>query len=288
MIDLVLFILLGIVTVALAVFGGHVSSANRKHRIAFYAMGGISVVLIVLIGLRNYEAQIRLDKSIDSLQKSSETVANMSKETVRIGQLNTQLQERILQQSKTISGLSKECINTAIGGDSFGYVSADDLCFTNRWIPKLIIKGKYPLYAVQATIFDIGKLMKLLNQPNSTLAQFDSERKTINFGDPVIAGYGVDTMAPDKTFPITGDGMEHRYAVSVFARNGTWKQELKVINVNGKCSYATRVYKDNDKKRNLLFEDISDEFPIDRKAIKWSKNIPFLNPEDMQKEFKIY
>jgi hypothetical protein len=275
MIDLALFILLGIVTVALAVFGGHVSSGKIKHRIAFYVMGGISIVLIIIMGWRNYLAQVetqkasdRLDSSIESLKKSSEAIANMSKETVRIGQLNTQLQERLLQQSKTISGLSKECIDTAKGGNSFGYISGLNICSSDHWIPTFVHKGKYPLYGVSARIVDLEKWREI--SKGASLLQHFSADTDINVSD-TVEGWG--RIYFNKSLPITRDGKEHAYNVFIFARNGSWSQQLKVINVNGECSYASRVYRDGGKKENLLFEHISDDFRKNYKGdIDWSNH----------------
>ena len=84
MTDLILFCLLGTLTVAIAVFGGYVSSNNRRHRITFYIMGGISIIVILLTGYRTYLAQIaakestyRLDKTITSLSDTSKAIVNM-------------------------------------------------------------------------------------------------------------------------------------------------------------------------------------------------------------------
>ena len=260
-----LYFLLGIVTVALAVFGGHVSSDNLKHRIGFYVLGGISVVLIFFTGLRNYEAQTRLDKSIDSLQKSSEAIANMSKETVRIGQLNTQLQERLLEQSKTITNLSKQSINIATGGNSFGYIIPLNICTSDRWIPTFIQKGKYPLYEVEADIVDLAKFRKIL-ESGLTWLNYSSASTVINIGN-TVEGHGRSHLG--KELPIARDGKEHAYNVFIFARNGYWDQQLKVINVNGECFSATRVYKD----KKLIYEHIPDNFRKNYNGeINWSNH----------------
>jgi hypothetical protein len=57
MTDLVLFVLLGLIGIAMTVFGGYVSSSNRRHQIAFSAMGILSAILCIAVGIRSYHSQ---------------------------------------------------------------------------------------------------------------------------------------------------------------------------------------------------------------------------------------
>jgi len=273
-IDFILFCLLGTSIVAIAVFGGYVSSNNRRHRITFYIMGGISFILILFTGYNTYLARTaaetaarRLDDSIKSLETSSKAITTMSAETVRVGHLNTQLQERLLEQTKTITSLSKESINTTTGGSSFGYISLLNICSSDSWIPAFVHIGKYPLYGVSARITDLDKFRKM--PKDSSLLDWFSANTNIDIGD-IVEGFG--KLYFEKSIPIVRDNVEHSYNIFITARNGYWMQFLKVINLNGKCSTATRIYKEGTPKK-LVFEQIMDDFRRNHKGkIDWSNH----------------
>ncbi len=119
MIDVLLYILLGFVTVTIAVFGGYVSSDNRKHRYTFYILGGISVVLIILGGYQNYlvqsegaESRKQLAASINSLKNTSQTIADMSKEALRVGSQNSHRKRQFLLRLGCIWSPRKECMDS--------------------------------------------------------------------------------------------------------------------------------------------------------------------------------
>jgi hypothetical protein len=271
MIDFILYILLGIVTVIIAVLGGHVSSGNRKHRYTFYILGAISVVLIIFTGYQNYLTQTEGDKSrkqladsIESLKNTSLIIANMSKETLRVGSLNTQLQERLLEQSKNITNLSVQSIKTSTGGDSFGYIMATAPWWINAWMPSFVFKGKYPLYGVEARIVDIDLYT---NTPITTLPEvvIRSMQETLKIGD-VAADEHIGKLYIPISMSTTSE--EHSFNIFFTARNGSWSESLKLVNKNGKYLQALQVRR-GDK---VLFEQIADGFPRNQKGdINWYK-----------------
>jgi hypothetical protein len=190
MIDLTLYICLGFVTVIIAVLGGHVSSGNRKHRLAFYILGAISMILIIFTGYRNYLVQIegvksrqQLEKSIGSLKDTTSVIAKMSKEAIRVGDLNAKLQEQLLKQSKTITTLSQKSINNTVGGDSFCYLR---IVFPQAigWTPLFIHIGEYPLYGVKLRIVDLEKFALIKDKlQHMNPVQIFSDDITIELGD---------------------------------------------------------------------------------------------------------
>jgi hypothetical protein len=72
LLDFILYCALGIMTVIVAVLGGHVSSNNIRHRMYFYVLGGISVVLIITTGYRSYLAQEKAEVTSNRLDKTIE------------------------------------------------------------------------------------------------------------------------------------------------------------------------------------------------------------------------
>ena len=263
------------------------STDNRKHRIVFYLLGGLSIILIFLIGYRTYLAQIdakemagqaaaatkRLDITIASLKDSSEAIANMSAETVRIGNLNTGLEKQALKQSKTITYLSEQAIKTTTGGDSFGYIEAMKPWGSSSWLPLFKSKGKYPLYEVKALIVDfekdspIKKGGKRYASLQEAIDELTLKNINISIGD---IGEKNETMSKVFNHPIPlSAGSEHSYNILFSARNGSWEESLKIVNANGKQVEAIQVRRRiGDKK--LLFEQIDDGFPRNSKGeIDW-------------------
>ena len=80
----------------------------------------------------------------------------MSKETLRVGSLNTKLQEQSVKSNLTIKELSEKAINTATGGKTFCYLYISYLTGKGG-IPVFITKGSEPLYGVSAKITDMKK-----------------------------------------------------------------------------------------------------------------------------------
>jgi hypothetical protein len=257
MINFILYILLGLVTVFIAVLGGHVSSGNRKHRYTFYILGAFSVVLIILTGYQNYLTQAEGNKSrkqladsIESLNNTSKIIANMSKEALRVGSLNTRLQEQLLKTSNKVVDLSKEGMKITTGSDSFCYAIA---MFTsqNVWIPVFVHSGKYPLYSVHASIADLSKLGKTTN-----IFDLLQERVTVDLGD---LSNQLATPYFDKPILVSGE-KKQGYNIFYNARNGVWHQMLRFANVNGQWLQATKVYRSDGK---LVFDNVSNNFPKD-------------------------
>ena len=270
MIDAILYILLGLMTVGMTVLGGFLSSTTVRHKVGFLVLASISVVLIFFTGLRNHEAQTRLDKSLDTLQKSSETVLNMSQETVRIGRANTELQERVLEQSKDITKLSKQSINTATGGDSFGYIAAIKPWSANSWMAVFIPKGKFPLYNVHARMVDLERFAKIKDRLSQMpISEIFEGNIDLDIGD--VAATGANGKLFTTPIP-TSDASEHSFNIYFSARNGSWMQSLKLARINGESLQATQVRTDEGIKNKVIFEQIDNGFPRNKKGeIEWFK-----------------
>ena len=114
---------LGVITVFMAVLGGIVSAhAPTKlwHRIVyastFVLAGAMSIWLVIRISNENAAASRELSVALKNLGNSTTNIAAMTA-------LNTQLQERLLNHSDTITNLSKQNIAAVTGGNTFCYVS---------------------------------------------------------------------------------------------------------------------------------------------------------------------
>ncbi len=237
------------------------SSTNTKQKYVFYALGIISVALILLTGIRNCQIQREGDKSrkqladsIDSLKNTSIAIVNMSKEALRVGSLNTQLQEQLLEQSKTITSLSKQSIKTAIGGNSFCYIAMFNPT-PDGWLPVVIHVGKYPLYDVQARVVDIEKAVSTNGKSLSrVLFKTDIFLQLGNIAEHEVQLPTLDYIKWDAS-------SKHSYNIFYGGRNGMWTQILRIRNINGQWVQATRVDRVDGAKSTKIYENIPINFP---------------------------
>lgn len=267
MIDLILFCFLGVLSTAIAVFGGHLSSSNRKYRLVFYLLGGASVILVLFTGYRTYSAQIAAKKDSKRLEGTVRTIENMSKEAVRIGSLNTQLEERLLSQSEIIARLSEKSINTTTGGDSFCYLFIHPTESGTEWVPSFIHSGKYPLYGVHARVVDLEKFREILKK-GQKLTLHDASEKLIRVGDMTVG-----TSSPMWNIRIPwSDSPSHAYNVFFSGRNGLWEQQVRLRRIDGRWVRATVVKKYTGKKPQVLYLQIDELFPKnDKGQVNWDE-----------------
>src|SRR5712692_948264 len=109
-------IMLGVVTVLMALLGGIVSlhapakwPAKITYAVLFALLGGISIVYVIKQSNETAVAGQKLTNALDNLGKSTANIVTMTS-------LNAQLQERLLKQSDTITDLSKQNIAATTGG----------------------------------------------------------------------------------------------------------------------------------------------------------------------------
>lgn len=267
MTDLVLFCLLGILSTTIAVLGGYLSSTNYKYRIAFYVLGGISVILVIFAGYRTHLAQTAAKNESKRLDDTIRAIKNMSEEAVRIGTLNTQLESQLLEHSKAITDLSKQAISTATGGDSFCYLHVQPTESGTEWVPSFFHSGKYPIYGVQTRVVDLEKFREILKE-HQRLTFRDASETLINVGDMTVG-----TSLPMWNIRIPwSDAPAHAFNVFFSGRNGLWDQQIRLRKINGQWVRATIVQKRTGKKSEILFSQIDQSFPRNAKGqVNWNE-----------------
>ena len=244
------------------------SSNNRKHRIGFYLLGVASVTLIIATGYRTFQTELRADqakeradksqrdlsKAIDSLKDNSLAVANMSKEALRIGTLNTELQKQALEQANTITNLSKETIDTIVGGDSFCYLRFAKMTDTGG-IPVFLNPSKYPVYEVTAIISEFGK-------PDT----YEDTPPALDVGN-----IGPNNWSKSFKKIEWDNATKHIYTITFGAKNGLWVQGLKAKKINGKWVQGVFVYriKGPHPGETNMYKHIFRDFPKEISAENW-------------------
>jgi hypothetical protein len=256
---------LGVVTVLMAVLGGIVSAhapAKLWHKVAYVAAfvlaGAASVWLIIKISNENAAASTGLSIALKNLETSTTNIANM---TVR----NTELQNRLLSQSATISKLSEQGISIATGGNSFCYAMFQKpLLVAGNMMAML--HGKYPLHDVDMRVLDMD--VWYAANPNQVLnPDAGSFRKRLPTFPP-------KTAQPIGVFSL---GTTDRKDFNVFfiAVNGSWDEELRLRKVNGVWLEALRVKKlENGEKHSeykLIYTKIDPGFPTKNGEVDWQR-----------------
>lgn len=222
----------------------------------FIALGIFGLLPTIMQSRATQQADAKLSQSLDGLQKSSD-------ETQRLTNLNTQLQEKLLASSATITELAKQGIDTAIGGDSFCYVfirpDNNDMVFIHR--------GKFPLYGVNARIVDLNKFRDVVAKTDP--AKPTAEEQKILFGSSV----GLNELRPGSAASVRrafsiGDSDRQDFNIFFDAPNGRWEQLLRLRKIEGKWIAAMLVRGHGKKKP--LYQDINKDFPRNPKGeVDW-------------------
>lgn len=194
------------------------------------------------------EADARLNNALSDLRRAAD-------ETNRLTQLNTSLQQRLLDQSVEIAKLSNQTINEITGGESWAYVSfASD----NRGlIPIVTHRGESRLSDVQVRIVDL----KSFNIPKSgsfTLEQVLSQ--AIIFTVPVLGPNGSVIEGTMRVPKPTESAMD--FNIFFMTSYDQWTQNLRLRKIDGKEERANRVFRGNGPKRRILIQCYTEKFPI--------------------------
>lgn len=154
--------------------------------------------------------------------------------------------------------------NAITGGDSYAYISL----WTHNTINHPILlyhKGEYTLYELKARIVPLGDYTKLTTMNPSIMIAFNPADETnFDFGT-IRAGY----VGYVGEYKISQDANIQGYNVFFEARNGEWRQEIRMQKVNGSILVTTRVIRDD----KVLFEQIDDNFPRNSSGgVDWYKS----------------
>ncbi|MCX2681676.1 hypothetical protein OOZ15_17115 [Galbibacter sp. EGI 63066] len=189
------------------------------------------------------ENQILITKNIEFTNLNGELI----NKNLELTSQNIELTDNLQKQS--------EIINSNItGGDSFCYIlPIINPKYENRY--RLLLKndGEYLMSNIQVRIVDLN------------------EYETAN---SIISLYGKTTNVTElsgKTGMIIGEidlGKENYKNLNIFisARNGSFKQLIRMKKMKKKWHFATRVNKEDE----ILFEKISKDFPIEKNEDIWN------------------
>ena len=245
-------IALGVLTVLMALVGGVVTlhaptkwPAKITYSGIFSLLGTLSIVYVIK----------QANENATSTQNLTNALVNLGQSTTKIGEmtaLNTQLQDKLLRQSDTITYLSRQNIaattansNLMTGGNSF--------CYLRLGRPYLffIHAGQFPVHGVSARIVKLDQ--------NGHVRQENLMGLTVSLGDMIQKHVSVQPI------PLGLEISPDYFRANIFftARNGDWMQLLREQRVNGKVVSAIRVVGRfaSLRKEKLLCESIDPDFP---------------------------
>ena len=177
--------------------------------------------------------------------RSSNKIAEISKENIRL--------------NKNITALNKEIVQSVIGGDSFCYFMFSSVNpKTNVGLLTIVHQGEHPIYDVYARMVDVDEFNKMKEKLN--IYNFRQSDTNIQIGN-MIKG----TASTFNLFNL-GSSTSRDFNIFFSARNGLFTQLLRMRKVGGKWLYATKV----QKQDKTIFEKVDDNFPRnDNDDIDW-------------------
>jgi hypothetical protein len=186
------------------------------------------------------------------------------------------------EEQKQFAGLLKgektlfeRSLYTATGGQSFCIMKLGypDSAHPEETMFSFHHRGKYPLYDVYAHVIDMRKYSEIVQQKNLDLGVSVDLRT----GAPSLVALNVGNL-PVESAKILSSGLLYKLAdknyfiIHFTARNGFWKQYLKLYNVKGVWLAANKVVTEYDKHIRVLFEQIDEGFPLnDKGEVDWNQ-----------------
>ena len=152
------------------------------------------------------------------------------------------------------------------GGDSFCYVTVFDGDRGTRPLFGVIHQGKHPLYDVQIQMVELSEEADIGEGETVTYEEVEDSmkerRKVFQLGN---LSPGTAVTLGRLELP---DTQQQNYNVFIRARNGSFRQPIRLRRVNGGWKLATKVMKDYESQ--VLLNMVQPEFPLDEKGrVQW-------------------
>jgi hypothetical protein len=239
-------IILGLVTLALAILGG-VVSAHAPAKVyqkwlyvaMFVVLGVVGMSFVIKQSNETTEASVRLARSISDLSDSS-------KESTRLTAENSQLQERLLGLADKILQTTNENLSQVTGGTTYPKVIS--IKEKEGWRLAVIAQGKYDLTNVSITVLQHAQLASSA-QDLMSFIRTNSLREIV---PRVYQGHAMELGIS----PIVPQGDNETLRIDMSANNGSWLETLTAKRIGGAWTEQRVV---RDSKGKILEEDPTTE-----------------------------
>jgi hypothetical protein len=251
-------IIAALAQLCLALWGGFVTVNKpwaEKHKVLVLCV--IFVLVSTGLSATLYQSHRSALASLD-LTNALGRLAKAADESTRVNQLNTQLQQRLLEQSSSIGILSTRAIDIATGGDSFCYIDIGRA----EYIPKdsldiaLLGEGNFPLSQISIRIVDLDVLDASLLEGRAKHEMY------FNFPLPDHYTGRLRRIGAIDRIPANVDSK--RFSIFINASNGVYTQILRLRRVDGAWLSATRVTASYyDARAGIVLDRADKGFPTE-------------------------
>lgn len=173
------------------------------------------------------------------------------------------------QLDEEIASISKKSFATITGGDSYIVVMPTFLSKEREHVSLVVTSyGDYPLYDVKIEIIDIDKENQIENQftleekkenPGLVVGQLMKAHYNFTVGNK-IQGQGQIIPA---SYELNYNGLnKRRFAINVFARNGIFRQYLRMKKIGSDwvSAYRVRTSNGDNNEIKVLFSRIDEKY----------------------------
>lgn len=223
------------------------------------------ILLFVVLGVAGMgiTAKQAFKGSADStnLSNALTNLRTSTQEISRITSLNTDLQQTLLTQGKTLTDLAKQNIASVTGGDSFCWMLVGQ---RDNSSPQISVTqhGQYAVHGVTARLVDIQKFNRLTRGQPLTLDNVLVADTNYAIGDlSVHSGRMLGTLLLNNE-----PGDRRDFNILFNGINGYWTELLRLRRVDGKWLQAVKVKREiingNHMTEKDIFQQIDTGFPM--------------------------
>jgi hypothetical protein len=166
------------------------------------------------------------------------------------------IEENLNQTILELKSRTKELSDYITGGDSFCFFDFIDDIDENGNIEELVLnhKGAHPIYEITVRVSDCdADVVKFGKNPRfSDLYNSQRTRKLEN------SSQGIHTKYPIKLE--LGDSGERNFLFYFYARNGAFKQLMRLKKNGSNYVMAIRVI----RNKEVIYEDVPKDFPLEK------------------------
>jgi len=190
-------------------------------------------------------ARISAARANAQLGERMQAITDSTTEIARLANLNSELQARLLEQTKDTATLAKKTVNEITGGDSFAYL---DFSFQfGPPIPDVTNVGKSALPKLSIRAVDLSKQ---IDRTNNIIWEIDS----LGPGHSRLADFAIEFNSTDfKAFNV------------FFTTNySQWSQHLLLAKIDGQWERAFAVGRGTKRNDRTLMRCVTPRFPKQR------------------------
>jgi len=240
---------------------------RRWRKWILYSLTGAALIVgVVQIRKADNEARDAGEKANRASDALKVALGKVDESTTKIEDmtaLNTQLQERLIKQSDTITELSKQNIAAVTGGDSYCYILTSPV--ENSFMLVISTVGSSPLHDVIVEMVDLDIARTMTNKPTITMQEIQTF-KTVFPSIPSLVSSSGHLLT---TIPMGGNAKRSLH-FNFFSINGVWGEDLSLRLTKGQWQMALRVMKElKNNKRKQIYGYVAPDYPKVNGEVDW-------------------